>query len=174
MSNVNMRFGGVSLSHNPKTLKIIRSKNIASVNLSDGQNRFSHAAEGILKISGTGELYGENCFQTYEKLLRASCKNVPYVLSVPELGVFFAVLSDLSINAEPKSNFLSVAFTFRIVDGENNCEKIFPQRYYFPQANENLWDVSYKTGINIEKLTELNPDIKDIRELDIENGVRLY
>lgn len=172
--SVAMRFGGVSLSHNPKTLKITRSKKVSSVGLVGGENRLSNVCDNISKISGTGELYGDDCFLVYDKLLRMSFTNKAEILAVPELGAFRAVLEDISFAAEPRGDFLSVAFTFRAVNTGREAEKILPQRYYTARDGESLWDVAYKFGVTVESLAELNTHIRKI--LDLTNGeeVRIY
>ena len=125
--SVTMRFGGVSMSHNPKTLKISRSKKLNSVGFVGGVSKLSSVCDGISKISGTGEIYGSECFLLYDKLLRMCFKNQAAVLAVPEIGAFTAVLEDISAAAEPRENFLSVSFVFRAVNAGKDAEKILHQ-----------------------------------------------
>lgn len=169
-----MRFGGISLSHNPKTLKIVRNKKINSVGLVSGLNKLSNVCEGVSKVSGTGEIYGDDCFLLYDKLLRMCLKNKAEILAVPELGAFRAVLEDISVTAEPRENFLSVAFTFRAVNSGREPEKIMPRQFYTAADGESLWDVSYKFGVTVERLAELNPHIRKILEMKEGEKVRIY
>ncbi len=172
--NVTMRFGGISLSHNPKTLKITRSKKINSVGLVGGTVKLSNVCDNISKISGTGEIYGDDCFLSYDRLLRMCFKNKADILAVPELGAFKAVLEDIAILAEPRENFLSVSFTFRAVSAGREPEKILPEKYYTAAEGESLWDVSYKFGVTVESLVKLNPQIRKILDLKEGEEVRLY
>ena len=170
--NVNMRFSGVSMSHNPKTLKITRSKKINSAGRVGGENRLDNVSDGISKISGTGEIYGLRCFSVYEELMRMCFKNKAGVLSVPELGIFRAVLEDISVMAEPKENFLTVAFVFRVVNDRDEPKKILPEQYVLPVGGESLWDIAYRYDVPIEKLLKLNPQIRKI--FNLSGVVRLY
>ncbi len=172
--NVNLRFSGVEMSHNPKTLKITRSKKVESVGLVGGKNRLRSISDNISKISGTGEIYGLNCFSVYEELMRLCFTNRAGVLSVPKLGTFRAVLEDISVLAEPRENFLSVAFVFRMVSGTDDPKKIMPEQFVEPIGGESLWDISYRYNVPIEKLVLLNPQIRRLFNLNGCGKVRLY
>lgn len=172
--SVTMRFGGLSVSHNPKTLKITRSKKISSVGLVGGVSRLSNVCDDISKISGTGELYGEDCFLVYDRLLRMCFKNKAEILAIPELGAFRAVLEEISVLAEPKDNFLSVAFSFRAVSSGKEPERILPERYCEANRDESLWDISYRFDVPVENLVRLNPHIRKILKLKEGEKVRIY
>ena len=172
--SVTMRFGGVSMSHNPKTLKITRNKKMNFVGLASGINKLSNVCDGVSKISGEGELYGGDCFLLYDKLLKMCFKNQAAVLALPEIGAFTAVLEDISVSAESRENFLSVSFVFCAVNAEREPVEILPKKFYTAQEGENLWDVSYKFGVAVETLAELNPHIRKILDLKEGEEVRIY
>lgn len=172
--NVNLRFAGVTMSHNPKTLKITQSKKINSVGLVGGEKRLDSVSDNISKISGTGEIYGSNCFSVYEELMKLCFTNKAGVLSVPKLGTFRAVLEDVSVLAEPRENFLSVAFVFRMVSCTDAPKKIMPEQFIKPVGGESLWDIAYRYDVPIEKLVVLNPHIRKIFNLIGCGTVRLY
>lgn len=172
--SVTLRFAGVSLSHNPKTLKITRSKKINSVGLVGGSSKLSNVCDNVSSISGTGEIYGSDCFLVYEKLLRMCFKNTADILAVPELGAFRAVLEDISVLAEPKENFLSVAFTFRAVSSGKTPVRILPEQYVKAGEGESLWDIAYACGVPVEQLVKLNPQIRKILDLKKGEEVRIY
>lgn len=168
-----MRFGGMNLPHNPKTLKIAKSKKISSINLLGGESKVSGISDGISKISGIGELYGEDCFMQYERLLRLHFQNKAEVLAIPEVGAFKAVLSDITLLAEPKNNVISLSFEFQAVNDDSKGEKISENKYCTALKNESLWDISYRCNTTIEKLIELNPQIRNIMELSVGEEVRI-
>lgn len=167
-----MRFGGLSLPHNPKTLKIAKSKKISCVNLLSGESRVSGVCDDISKISGTGELYGSDCFLQYERLLRLHFQNKSEVLAIPDVGAVKAVLSDITLLAEPKNNVISIGFEFQTVNDEGLAVKISENKYCTAKKNESLWDISYRCGVAIEKLVELNPQIRNIMALSDGEEVR--
>lgn len=169
-----MRFGGLNIPHNPKNLKIVRSKKINSVRLIDGEDRLSDVFEGVSKISGTAELYGSGCFGVYEKLLRLRFQNRSEILAIPEVGAVRAVLSDLTVLCEARKDFLEIGFEFRTVTDGRKAEKLMPYKTYTASEGESLWDIAYNSGTAIEKLVELNPSIRNINSLDEGKEVRIY
>lgn len=167
-----IRFAGHDLPHNPKTLKVERSKSVGSVSLLGGKNIMNSVTEKASKISGTGELYGENCFKQYNELSKIHFLNKSAVLAVPNVGVFNAVLSDLKLLAEPKNNVISISFEFTCINGEE-ASKISPTEFHTVLKDESLWDISYRYNIPIENLIELNPWLRNLWNIEIGKEVRL-
>ena len=172
--SVLLRFGGITMRHNPKTLKISRKKKISSVGLVGGLNKLDNVRDDVSKISGTAELYGDDCFVTYDKLLRMCFKNQAAVLAVPGLGAFEAAPEEIGVLAESRDKFLSVSFVFRAVGEGREAAKITSEQFIKPGRRDNLWDISYRYSVPIERLVELNPDIRKIMSLDVNKEVRLY
>lgn len=168
-----MRFAGRNLPHNPKTLKAERSRGISSVSILGGKNVMKRIEEKTSKISGTGELYGKDCFEQYNELARLHFLNKADVLSVPGIGSFKAVLSDLQLLAEPKNGVISISFEFTRVDDSDAAQPISPLECHKAASGESLWDISYKYNIPIESLLALNPWIRNPWEIEVGKEVRL-
>lgn len=169
-----MRFGGLQLSHNPKSLKIVRKKKVNLIRSIDGEDRLSDIFDDVSKISGTAELFGSDCFVVYEKLLRLRFQNKSEILAIPKLGAMRAVLSDLTLLCEPKKDFLAVSFEFQAVTDGRKAERIMPYKTYTAVSGESLWDIAYRFDTTVERLVELNPDIRKINELNNGKEVKIY
>ena len=173
MNDAVIRFAGIRLSHNPKTLKIQRRKKLRSERLLSGEGALETVAEEPSVISGTAELFGEECFRDFEKLSRL-CKSCSFSpLSIPYFGAFRAVLSDLTLTAEPRYDHISVGFTFRIAQDPPGDESFLPQ-YCRANSGDSFWDISYRFNVPVEELIELNKGIRDIMCLEDQERVRLF
>ena len=168
-----IRFGGVSLSHNPETLTVKRKKNVAADVLLSGQPAKERIiAEGDT-IQGRGELFGEYCEEDYKTLARMCRKSTSATLGIPHLGAFVAVLSQLSMAAQPRESYIAVDFVFTAVRGEYH-PKLTKERYYRAKQGDDLWVISRETKSDVSKLAELNPQIRNIRSLEKDCVITLY
>lgn len=168
-----MRFAGISLSHNPKELTVKRNKNVPQRRLLSGRNESGFALCAGDTISGKGELFGENCASDLDLLESIREKNQPAPLVVPCFGAFMAVLTELSLEAQPRGNYAAVSFVFTAVQPESRPE-IRTDQYFTVNGVSTLWDVAYQFGADINKLVELNPHIRKIMILEEGERVRLY
>lgn len=168
-----MRFGEISLPHNPKTLKIEHTQSISNINLLEGTERVNGVTKDLIKVKGTGELYGKKCFEQFNKLQKLFFRQKEEVLSIPEIGSIKAVLYKLELSAEPKDDLLTVSFEFKQVNDSGLAEKITQPDYCTARECECLWDIAYIYQTDIEKLAELNPWIRNIWDIEDGKKVRL-
>lgn len=155
-----MRFARIRLPHNPRNLKIQSKKSVKNSVLLDGRRITDKILHTPKLISGKGELYGEHCFEQFNRLQMLYADKQEEILSVPGVGAFCAVLSELSLAAEPMDGVILFSFTFTCYDGKNVSKKISEKSTYRVKQDENLWDVSYTSGVDIDKLLKLNPWIR--------------
>ena len=74
-------------------------------------------------------------------------------------GSFTPILrfEKLEIKGEPKPNVLEYSFVFReVMEKKQKTETT----YFDCENGQTLWDVAYKTGVKIDELVRLNPDVK--------------
>ena len=165
-----LRFSGVTVRHNPKELTIIKSKDIKEYTLADDSVHLRSVREKPAVIKGIGELYGNSCFDMYSHLMRMQMKNTPQKLCIPEMGVFWAVLTNIKAKAGTRENLIVIEFEFRTA-GERYAEKITSAQFTFCGEGETLWDISNRCDVSVETLVSLNTDIRDI--LDITEGKKV-
>ena len=167
-----MRFGGVSMRHNPAKLNI-SGKNRVHEYLSpccEADNQV--VGRELSRISGEGVLFGADCLTQYQTLERLQNGHVPAKLTLPRMQPLYAVLRELSLTAEPEENILHYRFVF--VEAQSPRKAIQGERYYVTVSQgESLWDISYANGIPIEQLTALNPQIPFIDNINEGERVRL-
>lgn len=167
-----MRFGGVSMRHNPEKLSI-SGKNRLQEYLSPCCEADSQLlGRELCRISGEGVLFGADCIEQYRVLEALQRSHTPSKLVLPRMQPMYAYLKELSLSAEPQEDVLHYRFVF--------CETKSPrtatqgERYYVTVSQgESLWDIAYAYDRPIEELTELNPQIPLIDEISEGERVRL-
>nr|DAU20899.1 MAG TPA: LysM [Caudoviricetes sp.] len=157
MKLVPMRYKGVEWHHNPREITFECDKKLNELKSPYGQSYIQNIGRKNMKISGTGELYGGDCLQQFDSLLKLFKQGGGGVLSLPKLSPIYAEFESLKIIGEPKPDALTYSFVFReVMDKKHSCKKIV----CITKEGENLWDISYRYGIDIDSLVTLNPHIK--------------
>ncbi len=173
MSGAMMRFAGVSLSHDPKNLKLTKKKKLSSKRLLSGRQTLE-TSEQIIGVSGRGELCGKSCMEDLYKLLRLSKSCEADVLSMPYLGAIRAVLTDISLAGEPRADYIAVDFVFERAPDTAHPEIMCAPVYEVTNSGENLWDIAYRFGKDINELVRINTHIRHIENIAQGERVRLY
>lgn len=168
-----MRFAGEELAHNPKTLRIERRRSVNNEYLLGGGCMTGSCNENPVEISGTGELYGDDCFDRFNHLVSVYRGGKPYVLALPGFGAVRAVLSKLDLSAEPKDGVIAFSFVFTEYFDGKAARKISPESVYIAKEGESLWDIAYKNDISIEELLSLNTWIRNPWVIEKGSEVRL-
>ncbi len=168
-----MRFGGVALSHNPKELSVKYAKRLSSDMLVSGGYSKEKVVRLPERISGRGELYGSGCLNDYGRLMTFYREDKASIVSVPYLGAFRAVITSLTLAAEPKEDYIAVNFEFTAAPGKAKKLPDLQPYYETRRDGEDMWDIAYYYGLDINELVGLNPHIRKIRDLDRFERVRL-
>ncbi len=157
MKQVPMKFGEYVWHHNPQNISFECDKSVAEMKSPFGEASVQDMGRKNMKISGSGQLYGEDCAEQFERLFEVFRNSGKEVLSVPSLPSVYAVFEKLEIKGEPKPNVLEYSFVFReVMEKKQKTETT----YFDCESGQTLWDVSYKTGTKIDELVRLNPDVK--------------
>ncbi len=172
MKNVPMRFCGYSLHHNPAVLKIENTGNIRELSSPCCEPDSMHLGNRLRRISGEGELYGEDCIAQFRELYGLFERGERGVLVLPRMPALYAYLRELKMIAEPQENVLGYRFTFLEAQSPGRDNSIV-DTYDTIAAGESLWDIGYRYGVPLETLVRLNPQIKYIDCLDENERVRL-
>lgn len=170
MGLVPMRFKSYEWRHNPRQISFECKKNINELKAPYTGAYIQNTGRQNMIIRGEGELVGSDCLEQFGRLFELFRQGGCGVLAIPKTEPIFAVFEEIKILGEPKPNLLGYSFVFREVMAEKQVTR--PDTYK-TTSGENLWDVSYKFGIPIDKLAKLNPEIKRPDEVDIGYEVRL-
>lgn len=172
MKNVPMRFCGYTFHHNPATLKIEGAGNIRELTSPCCEPKSAHLGSRLRRVTGEGELYGADCIAQFERLQKLLDDEKEGLLSLPKMPAMHAYLKELKMTAQPKEDVLGYRFLF--IEAQPAAKDNTPREYYDTLVvGESLWDISYITGVPIETLVELNPQIRYIDSLEEGERVRL-
>lgn len=170
MKLVPMRFKGVEWHHNPAEISFECDKQVNELKSPNGGSYIQNMERRNMLVRGKGQLFGEDCLEQFDRLFRLFRQGSSGVLAIDRLEPIFAVFESLKISGEPKPDVLEYEFVFREIMEKK--QKNTPSVYAVKEG-ESLWDVSYATGIDIDALVLLNPEIKRTNALTEGFEVRL-
>ena len=172
MKNAPIRFCGYSLHHNPHKLTIENSGNVRELVTPCCQPDSVHLGLGLRRISGEGELYGTDCLAQYRALELLHRSQSLGKLVLPHMAPLYAYLKELRMSAEAQDDV--IRFQFEFTEARSPREAQPSGEVYITAApDESLWDIAYCSGVSVERLTQLNPQIAYIDCLDRGERVKL-
>lgn len=157
MKLIPMRFMGYEWRHNPREISFECEKNVSENVIPYRSAAIQETGRNNMLIKGTGELYGIDCLEQFAALYRLFKKGGAGVLAIENIEPVFAVFESIKLIGTPKEDVLTYSFVFREVMEKK--ESGLPS-VYIAENGENLWDISYAFGIDIDRLVRLNPQIK--------------
>lgn len=166
MQMMKMRYKDFEFLVNPKDVKLSMSRSIShniiphSVEYSQDLGRSSSV------VSGKGYFVGEDAMTKAFNLIRVYNKKGSDYLFLPSSIPIKAYFSRLDVSYSSGENRVEYSFEFveECVDKKDECD----YGYTFAADKENLFDISNRTGIKVEKLVDLNNygDLFTVREGD--------
>lgn len=158
-----MRFKGYAWLHNPKTLKLENGAKLREDYLFQKCCMITEESSKPTVVKGTGQLYGEDCLKQYAELLKLQAKGGSGILSLPETRPFYAFFKSISLDCDPTPDLITYSFEF--VEDMSKRPLGDTQYYHKVLEGETLWDISFNYDVPIERLVELNPQLKRTDEL---------
>jgi hypothetical protein len=155
-----MRYKNYTWNYNPKYLKIVNSRDITSKKNVSGDNVIFDSGTDCRIISGQGELFGDDCLEQYEELLRLFNRGGLGMLYVPDIRPCYCHFAKLEMETSDKEDVVLYSFVF-IEDAQKQYRFDISPTEYVAKEDETLWDVALATGIAIETLLAKNPEIKN-------------
>ena len=151
-----MRFAGFEWSHNPLDIGIHHKRSVYSTATPYTGEQVDALCREISRVSGKGELVGDDCIERYralEKLFESVKKGV---LTLPGMPPFEAYFTRLEAEGQSAPNVLVYSVEFISADNEQKDRKEF----CICRSNDTLFDVAYEYDVAVEELVRLNPHIK--------------
>ena len=170
MKNAPLRFGGLSLSHNPHKLSIKYSGNIRELTPPCCEPDSVYLGDRVSRVSGEGELFGGDCLEQFAVLEELRRSHTRAKLSLPRMRPFYAYLKELELIAGPVDNVLTYRFEFTRAQSPRRSGRLGVYHTVIEQG-ESLWDIAYSYSVPIERLIELNTGIPYIDSID--EGVKV-
>ena len=172
MKNAPMRFGGMSLRHNPAKLNISGKHHIRMYGSPCCKADSTSLGMELRRITGEGEMCGADCIEQYSALKGLQHNRIAAKLVLPHMQPLYAYLKELSLTAKPIDDVLSYRFEF--IEAQSPRKDSAGVVCYMTESEgENLWDIAYAFSVPIEQLVALNPQIPHIGELKSGERVRV-
>lgn len=169
MKLVPMRYMGYTWHHNPKSLQIESSKRVVRLSFPFADDMVQLLKDKPQRISGVGQLYGEDCLLQYQKLYELYKKGEDGILCLPMLAPLYACFESLSLVADDKKDVVTYKFSFSNI--RNTVESQQLHRSVTAIEDDTLWDIACRTNTDIDTLIKLNTHIMFIN--DIKAGTRV-
>lgn len=151
-----MSYGNFIFSHLPAKIEVTSERKIAERKIPDAANAVWDFGDNGRIIKGEGEFFGVSALEQFENLRKVVQSGGCHVLYLPALGKITAVCSSLKLLEEDHENAVAYSFVFREVCGTETKDS---EQSTTVLEGECLWQIAARTGIAIEGLLELNPQI---------------
>ncbi len=163
-----MKFGDFEWPRNPLSIKVTNEYSHTGAVVYGKGKKIGDAIREFVVYSGKGEFAGADCLEQYKRLQREFDLGKEQLLTLPGAHPVFACFSSLQVEGEVTPDLLTYSFKFVREANEENEAK---SSEYTTCDGETLFDIAHKTGVSVQKLVELNPQIK--RPDEIANGERV-
>lgn len=159
MIHASMRYCGVSLQHNPKSIEVTDKRNLNELETPYG-SLLQDMGNGLKTVTGTGEFFGRDCVRQYKELQLLLHKGKTGLLSLPGYEPFFARFTMLELTQPPADDFLSYRFVF--LEERNGAPVKYSDgaKFHTVGEAETLWDISFRYDVPVEMLLKQNPHIR--------------
>ncbi len=165
-----MSFRGYRWQYNPVKLEITNSAQKHQYIVPSHKTRIESLSRKPVVYKGEGEFFGEDCIAKYRELEKIFLEGRKGVLSIPDMPSVYAWFTGLSLVGDTTENLLRYKFEFMEADTSHG---VLQQRFHICNERETLYDIAFDYGVSVEKLVELNPNIRRPDELKTGEQVRL-
>ncbi len=178
-----MRFKNFVWPHNPRVYSITYERKLAAHKIPFGRHYLQSLGQTRRVLRGEGEFVGEGAYDTFKALANVFYEEAPGVLVHPVWMTTTAWFAGLELRQEPRRDYVAYAFEFwEVVDGGNTGElerrtaaKPGPGSgtengaaevgqagvWHTVVRGDTLWGLSRRYGVALNRIIELNPQIRN-------------
>lgn len=168
---MNMRFKSFVWPNNPHTCSLTTTRDVVTYKYPGGAYRLSDLGPGSRVLTGEGEFFGEEAYETMQKLLEVFQEGGTGVLIHPVLRIDYAIFSELQMTQEPRKDYVRYRFVFLETIRKYGEDEVVWENTYRAGGSESLWDVAAACGTTADRLMALNPGITNVNSIGA--GVRV-
>lgn len=169
-----MRYGSYVWPHNPRVYEIEYNRRIVCHKIPGGLYALSDMGRDQRILRGEGEFAGEGAYEEFKKLACMFYLDEPQTLVHPIWQSAPAWFVGLKLRQEPREDYVSYEFEFwECFDGyelsAKKIEKPLDEKVTAPAQRishelkwgDTLWGLAVDNGMTLNRLLELNPQIKN-------------
>ncbi len=172
MNNVPMRFKDFEFFVNPQKIEIKAVSNLKQIAVPFDIFEIQEFGTKPLVVSGTGEFFGKDSKQDFEKLFAIFLQGGAGQLFVSGTEPMLAIMTKLAKSLESFEDVISYSFEFVEVP-QRQVEQLSFEQYHTIKQGENLWSVANIYDVPIELLLEKNESISNPWAVKIGDRVRV-
>lgn len=169
----NMRFGDYIWHHNPENVSISTIRNVKELILPFAGEVFQNYGRNKRIAKGTGEFFGEDCVEQFERLFKVYEEGKTNALYVPGMAQFNALFKNLEITYNTIPDLIVYEFEFWEVTNSISSKSSDLKKYHIVKEGEDLYSISEKYGVALVSIFNLNPSIKNLNSLEVGRKVIL-
>lgn len=151
---IKMKYKDFEFPSNPAVVKTELSENINEKPVLWGAGVVFNMSHNAAKICCEGSFWGSERSISAQRLKILRSRGTPGWLFLPDGSCYYAFLSLLELRDDAKKNCISYSVSFIEAQGVKNGEYNFG--FTYAQENENMFDISFRCSVPIEKLMQIN------------------
>ena len=182
-----MRFKNFVWPHNPRVYSITFERKMAVHKIPFGRHRLQSLGQTRRVLKGQGEFAGEGAYDTFKKLASVFYEETPGVLVHPVWMTTTAWFAALELRQEPRRDYVAYSFEFwETVEGDGEDGLSVPggaqgagagedprSRWHTVAKGDTLWEIARRYGVELGRIVELNPDIRNPSLIYVGQRVRI-
>lgn len=162
-----MKFKSFQWPHNPAKLNVANERDIRELRMPFSGGALQDYGSKKRVVTGEGEFNGSSCLADYQQLSALFSAGSTGLLSLPGMEPFMATLFSLELIGKAQPN--SIAYRFVFWEDQSAKTDLVPSTQHachICTKDENLWSIAALNGTTVEKLAQLNPQIKWPNQLE--------
>ena len=173
-----MRFKSFVWPHNPRVYSITYDRKLAAHKIPFGRHYLQSLGQTRRVLRGEGEFVGEHAYDTFKELASVFYEETPGVLVHPVWMTTTAWFASLELRQEPRRDYVAYSFEFwEVVDGAGDTKLAArplnsggapPQeageedaQWHTVTRGDTLWELARRYGVELNRIIELNPSIRN-------------
>lgn len=168
-----MKFKNYVWPHNPSSIEVSVSRDLKDVMIPFYGAAIQDFGREKRVVSGYGQFFGADCFEQFNVLFSVFKQGGAGYLSLPGLDTFLAVFKRLELVGNSTPNVLNYSFEFWEDSRPSTATTELCDEFYTALEGDSLWSIAAKFDVPVETLLELNPSIKNPKQLAAGKKVKL-
>ncbi|MCI9112220.1 MAG: LysM peptidoglycan-binding domain-containing protein [Eubacterium sp.] len=149
-----MKYKDFEFPSNPSVLKVELSDNVVEKPLFGSDSAVYSISHNAALISGEGCFWGKDGIVFSRELKALQKSSSSGWLFLPDGGCYNAFLTALTVKEDARKG--CVFYTFSFTENCNHKKDEFDFGFTYALENENMFDISHRCGVEIERLMQLN------------------
>lgn len=155
---LNMRYKNFVWPNNPYSYALTIRRELVTHQFPGRGYCLEDLGQGVQVLTGEGEFFGEDAYETMAELLRVFQDGGAGVLVHPVVEMNQAIFQELELTQEPRADYVRYKFTFWEdgADAEALGQQVRTAGSHRVQDGETLWQIGARYDVSVEELLAAN------------------